>query len=158
MSVLGENEVDEGNMILFCTPTVKGYLEAQIGRSFASGVTAYGQKIDYFNDIPLISVPQTRFYNGIDLLDGSSSGETTGGYKKHTAQSGVSGDADATDINFILMDKNAAISIAKNNVAQIFAPEVNQLHDGWTFNYRFYYDVFVLDNKKKGIYVNRKAS
>lgn len=155
LAKLGENEVDEGNMVLFVTPTVKGALEAQINRSLSSGVTEYGQKINYFNDIPLVTVPQTRFYNGIDLLDGTSSGETAGGYKKHTT-TGASGDADAVDINFILMDRAAAISIAKNNVAQIFAPEVNQLHDGWTFNYRFYYDVFVLDAKRKGIYAHTK--
>jgi len=158
LSTLAENEVDEGNMVLFITPTVKGYLEAQLTRTLTSGVTEYGQKIEYFNDIPLITVPQTRFYNGIDLLDGTSTGETTGGYRKHVAQSGVSGDANATDVNFILMDKAAAISIAKNNVAQIFSPEVNQNYDGWTFNYRFYYDVFVMDNKKPAIYVHRKAS
>ena len=150
---LGEAEVDEANMVLFVTPTVKGYLEHEIGRDFQSGVTAYGQKIEYFNDIPLITVPQTRFYNGIDLLDGTSSGETAGGYKKHVS-TGASGDANAKNLNFILMDRNAAISVAKNNVAQIFAPEVNQNYDGWTFNYRFYYDVFVLDNKKSGIYAH----
>ena len=154
---LGENEVDEESLVLFITPTVKGNLEAQITRSFSVGETAYGQKIEYFNGIPMITVPQTRFYNGIDLLDGVTSGETAGGYKKHTS-TGASGDADATDVNFILMDRNAAISVAKNNVAQIFAPEVNQFYDGWTFNYRFYYDVFVLENKVKGIYTHRKSS
>ena len=153
LATLGENEVDEGNMVLFITPTVKGNLEAQINRSLASGVTEYGQKIEYFNNIPLITVPQTRFYNGIDLLDGTSSGETAGGYKKHTS-TGASGDADAKNINFLLLDKNAVLSIAKNNVAQIFSPEVNQLHDGWTFNYRFYYDIFVLENRQKGIYAH----
>lgn len=156
LAVLGENEVDEGNMVLFMTPTVKGALEAQINRSLASGVTSYGQKIEYFNDIPVVTVPQTRFYNGVDLLDGTSSGETAGGYRKHVT-TGASGDANAVDLNFILLDRASVISIAKNNVAQIFAPEVNQLHDGWTFNYRFYYDVFVLDNKKSGIYVNKKS-
>ena len=155
---LAENEVDEESLVLFITPTVKGALEAQLTRSFPVGETAYGQKIEYFNGIPMITVPQTRFYNGIDLLDGTSTGETAGGYKKHVATSGVSGDANATDVNFILMDRNAAISVAKNNVAQIFSPEVNQFYDGWTFNYRFYYDVFVLDNKKSGIYCHRKAS
>lgn len=154
---LAEAEVDEENLVLFITPTVKGALEEQLTRSFASGVTEYGQKIEYFNGIPMITVPQNRFYNGIDLLDGTSSGETAGGYKKHT-NTGATGDADATDVNFILMDKSAAVSVAKNNVAQIFAPEVNQMYDGWTFNYRFYYDVFVLENKKAGIYCHRKAS
>ena len=153
---LAENEVDEESLVLFITPTVKGALEAQLTRSFSVGETAYGQKIEYFNGIPMITVPQNRFYNGIDLLDGVTSGETAGGYKKHTS-TGVSGDANAVDVNFILMDRNAAVSVAKNNVAQIFSPEVNQFYDGWTFNYRFYYDVFILDNKKSGIYVHKKS-
>jgi len=150
---LGEAEVDEENLVLFITPTVKGYLEHELTRSFPVGQTAYGQKVEYFNEIPMITVPQTRFYNGVDLLDGTTSGETAGGYRKHVS-TGASGDANAKNLNFILMDKAAAISIAKNNVAQIFAPEVNQFYDGWTFNYRFYYDVFVLENKKSGIYAH----
>ena len=157
LTTLAENEVDEGNMVLFITPTVKGYLENEIPRSLSSGVTEYGQKIEYYNDIPLVTVPQTRFYNAIDLYDGTTSGETTGGYRKHVS-TGATGDANGTDINFILMDRAAALGIAKNNVAQIFAPEVNQLHDGWTFNFRFYYDVFVLESKLKGIYCHRKSS
>lgn len=153
IAALGENEVDEGNMVIFCTPTVKGALEAQINRSLASGETEYGQKLNYFNDISLISVPQTRFYTAIDLLDGKTSGETAGGYRKHVATA-ASGDVAGANLNYIIMDKNAAVGIEKNAVTQIFAPEVNQLHDGWTFNYRFYYDVFTFENKLPGVIVS----
>ena len=152
---LAEKEVDEGNMVIFATPTVRGYLEAQINRSLPSGETAYGQKINYFNDIPLISVPQRRFYDAIDLLDGKTTGEEAGGYRKHVAGS-EAGDVAGKDINFIILDKAAAVSISKNAVTQIIAPEVNQLHDGWTFSFRFYYDVFTFDAKTSGIYVNKK--
>ena len=153
IATLGENEVDEGNMVIFCTPTVKGALEAQINRSLASGETEYGQKLNYFNDIPLISVPQTRFYTAIDLLDGKSSGETAGGFRKHVAGA-EQGDTAGVNINYIIMDKAAAVGIQKNAVTQIFAPEVNQLHDGWTFNYRFYYDTFTFENKLPGVIVS----
>ena len=154
---LAEKEVDEGNMVIFATPTVRGYLEAQVPRSLSSGETTYGQKINYFNDIPLISVPQRRFYDAIDLLDGKTSGEEQGGYKKHTA-TGASGDVAGNDINFIVMDKAAAVSISKNAVTQVITPEVNQLHDGWTFSFRFYYDVFVFNNKAESIYVYKKSA
>lgn len=153
---LGEKEVDEANMVIFTTPTVKGYLETQLNRSLASGETSYGQKLNYFNEIPLITVPQTRFYTGIDLLDGKTSGEEAGGYRKHVA-TGEAGDVAGQNINFILMDKNAAVSITKNEVGQIITPEVNQLHDGWTFSFRFYYDVFTFENKAPGIYVHKVA-
>ena len=153
IAALGENEVDEGNMVIFCTPTVKGKLEAEINRSLSSGETEYGQKINYFNDIPLISVPQTRFYTAIDLLDGKSTGETAGGFRKHVAGA-EQGDTAGVNINYIIMDKAAAVGIQKNAVTQIFAPEVNQLHDGWTFNYRFYYDTFTFENKLPGVIVS----
>lgn len=150
---LGEAEVDEANMVLFMTPTSKNNLESQLNRSLASGETEYGQVLSYYNDIPIISVPQTRFYDAIDLLDGKTSGEEAGGYRKHTSTGEE--DAAGNNVNFILMDKNAAVSITKNAVQQIIAPEVNQLHDGWTFSFRFYYDVFTFENKKKGIYVHK---
>lgn len=153
---LAEKEVDEGNMVIFMTPTVRGYLEAQVPRSLASGETSYGQKINYFNDIPLISVPQRRFYDAIDLLNGKTSGEEQGGYKKHTS-TGASGDTDGADMNFIVMSRDAAVSISKNAVTQVITPEVNQLHDGWTFSFRFYYDVFTFSEKSESIYVHKKA-
>ena len=157
IAALGEKEVDEGNMVIFCTPTVKGKLESELTRTLPSGETEYGQKLNYFNDIPLIAVPQTRFYTAIDLLDGKSSGETAGGYKKH-AVSSASGDVAGANINYIIMDRAAAVGIQKNAVTQIFAPEVNQLHDGWTFNYRFYYDTFTFENKTGGIIVSKASA
>ena len=71
---------------------------------------SYGQKIDYFNDIPLIAIPQTRFYSAIDLLDGTSSGETAGGYRKHVS-TGASGDSNGVNLNYIIMDKNVAVPL-----------------------------------------------
>ena len=153
IAALGEAEVDEGNMVIFCTPTVKGKLESELTRSLASGETEYGQKLNYFNDIPLITIPQTRFYNAIDLLDGKSSGEVAGGYRKHVASG--NDDTAGVNLNYIIMDRAAAVTISKNAVTQIFAPEVNQLHDGWTFNYRFYYDTFTFENKLPGVIVSK---
>jgi hypothetical protein len=157
VTALGEAEVDEGNLLLFITPTQKTNLENALNRTLPSGETAYGQKLNYYNEIPIITVPQTRFYDAIDLLDGKSSGETEGGYRKHVV-TGASGDVAGKNINYILMDKNAAVSIAKNEVAQIIEPANNQLHDGWTFSFRFYYDVFTFENKRSGIRVSKVGS
>ena len=153
---LAESEVDEGSLICFMSPTVKGYLEHELTRQLPSGETAYGQIVSYFNNIPIVTVPQTRFYSKIDLLDGKTTGQTDGGYAKHTASS--SGDTAGTDINFILMDKNAAFAVTKNRVSKIVTPEENQNEDGWRFFFRCYHDLFVLENKTSGIYCHRKAS
>lgn len=158
IAALGDAEVDEGNLVIFTSYNTKTALEEAIGRSLASGVDRYNQKLNYYNDIPLIAVPQNRFVDAIDLLDGKTSGQTQGGFRKHVAQSGKTGDANGVDLNYIICDRAAVLSIAKNNVAQIIAPEVNQLHDGWTFSFRFYYDVFTYENKAKSIIVSKKKS
>ena len=155
IAALGDNEVDEGSLVIFTSYNTKNALEEAIGRSLESGVDRYNQKLNYYNDIPLIAVPQNRFVNAVDLLDGKTSGQTQGGYKKHSS-TGASGDADGVDLNYIIMDRNAALSIAKNDVVQVITPEVNQLHNGWTFNFRFYYDVFTYENKLKGIRISTK--
>ena len=152
---LGEAEVDEASMVLFINTTKKGELESGLTRQLESGVTAYGQKIEYYNGIPLIAVPQTRFYSKIDLLDGKTSGQTDGGYAKHVASS--SGDAAGQNINFILMDARAAFAVTKNRVTKVVTPEENQSEDGWRFFFRCYHDLFVLENKKAGIYVHKVA-
>ena len=156
IAALGDAEVDEGNLAIFTSYNTKTALEEAIGRSLASGVDRYNQKLNYYNDIPLIAVPQNRFVDAIDLLDGKTTGQTQGGFRKHVAQSGKTGDANGVDLNYIICDKAAVLSIAKNNVAQIIAPEVNQLHDGWTFSFRFYYDVFTYSNKAASIIVSKK--
>lgn len=157
IAALEESEVDTSNIVMFITPTVKGALETAVPRQITSGVDRFNQRINYYNEIPLIAVPQRRLYDAIDLLDGKSSGETAGGYKKHVA-TGASGDVAGHNINYIMMDRNAAITITKNVVAKVIAPEVNQLYDGWTFQYRFYYDTFLFDNKKAGIRVSKQSS
>ena len=145
---LGEAEVDEANMILMMTPTVKGNFEAEINRQLDSGVDKYGQKINYYNDIPIIVIPQTRFYDKIDLYDGKTSGQVAGGYVKNSA---------GKNINFILMDKNAAFTVTKHALTKVITPEQNQMTDGWMFHFRFYYEAFVQENKKAGIYVHKVA-
>lgn len=146
---LANNEVDESSMVLFITPAGKSALETAINRSLASGIERFNQKINYYDDIPLITVPPTRFYDKIDLFDGTTTGEEKGGYAKAS---------DGVGINFILMDRNAALTVSKNAVVKVFTPEENQIHDGWSFHYRFYYDTFLYDNKKAGIYVHKLAA
>ena len=156
LSDLGEQEVDEANMILFTTPTVKGYLESQLSRLLESGVGRFNQKLYYYNDVPLITVPQTRFYSAIDLLDGTSSGEIDGGYKKHVS-TGATGDANGKNLNFILLNKRAVSAIVKHVVNKVIPPELNQEKDGYMIFFRYYHDLFVKENKANGIYVHKVA-
>lgn len=97
----------------------------------------------------MIIVPQPRFYSAIDLLDGTSAGETDGGYKKDTA---------GKDINFMIVHKPAILQFTKNITNKAISPDDNQDTDAWKFFYRIYELNEVYDEKKAGIYVHTAAA
>lgn len=138
-NTMDEDEVTEESRHLFITPTLLGYIQDMDS-------TKSKEVLNRFASIT--AVPQTRFYTAIDLLDGSSEGETTGGYKKATA---------GKDINFMIIEKSAILQFTKHAVPKIISPDVNQTADGWKFGYRNYGLADVYENKVKGIYLHHKA-
>lgn len=148
IATLTDNKVSSNSLVLFMTYRAKQGLQKEITRTVLNGENSVRPAVDYYDNIPIIVVPQDRFYTGITLNPGT--GETPAfGYSKST---------DAADINFILMDKSASVNITKLNVAKLFSPDVNQKKDAWQWDFRMYHDSFVFDNKKAGIYVHKKAS
>lgn len=148
ITTLEEEEVDDSRLVLFATPTIAQILSQDIARSTSNGDKMIENRINDYNGIPIVRVPQRRFYKGITLDPGSSS--NAGGYKK-TSSTGA-------DINFILMDKMAAYNVTKLNVAKIIDPDTNQAKDSWQFDFRLYHDTFILENKVKGVYVHHKPA
>lgn len=104
----------------------------------------------------ITKVPQPRFYTAIDLKDGKTSGEETGGYVKHVAGS-ESGDVAGKDINFMVIEKSAILQFTKHNVNKAIAPEDNPDADAWIFNFREYGLADAYENKTAGIYLHCKA-
>lgn len=149
ITAMHEAEVPVDGRVLFLSPTVYQYLKQSAGA--ARFVNAAGdvlnRNITYFDGMQVVVVPQSRFYTKIDLYDGTSSGETTGGYAKNAA---------GKDINFMIVHPSAVLQVAKHQKPRIFAPDVNQDADAYKFDYRIYHDAFVLENKANGIYVHHK--
>jgi len=139
---LDEAEVPEEDRYLFITPTL---LE------LATNVTLNdaGKKavLDSFKQI--VKVPQSRFYTAIDLFDGKTAGEEIGGFKPAVG---------GFKINFMVVHKPSVMQYTKHGVNKIITPELNQTSDGWMFFYRSYGMAEVLDNKVKGIYLNRDTT
>lgn len=136
-----EAEVPEESRILFITPTLYNAVRALDTTKSRELLDGFGSRI--------VKVPQTRFYTVIDLHDGSSSGETDGGYVKD-ATSGQ-------NINFMIAEKSSVLQFAKHTVSKIITPEQNQESDGWLFFYRAYALADVYENKTAGIYVHSAA-
>ncbi|UTC66000.1 MULTISPECIES: hypothetical protein [unclassified Treponema] len=96
----------------------------------------------------ITEVPSSRFYTAIDFLDGKTSSEEKGGFKKASA---------GKDINFLIVEKSAILQFTKHNVNKAIPPEDNPDADAWIFNFREYGLADVYENKTAGIYLHHKA-
>lgn len=137
---MDEAEVPMESRILFITPTLYNSV-MNIDTTKSKAV------LDSFAQI--VKVPQSRFYTAISLYDGSSDGETAGHFIK--ADGGK-------NINFMIVEKSAAIQYQKHLVSKVVTPEENQVSDAWKFFYRSYGIADVYENKVNGIYLHHAAN
>ena len=100
-STMDEDEVPAENRILYITPTGFNAIMA-VDTTKSKEVMASFSKV--------VKVPQGRFYTAIDLYDGTTSGETAGGYVK---------DASGKDINFMIVQKDAVMKHPKHTVNKV---------------------------------------
>lgn len=141
---LNNAEVPQEGRILYVSPKAYAGLKSKITRYLANEGTV-NRNVEMFDDMRVIMVPEGRFYSAVTLNSGSGSfgfAPTSGGYK----------------INFMIVHPTAVKKALKHVMPKIFSPDVVQGSDSWLLDYRAYYDVFVLDNKNKGIYVHRDTS
>lgn len=139
-TALDEAEVPMDGRYLFITPTLY---------NLAMNVDTYKSKAMMEKFAGVIFVPQTRFYTAVNLYDGTSVGETAGGYVKA---------AEGKNINFMIIHKDAVIQFSKHTVNKIFTPEENQNSDGYIFCYRAYGLTDAYENKAAGIYLHASTT
>lgn len=138
-SAMDEAEVPTENRHLFITPAL--LIAAQnVDTNKSRDILAAFASIN--------KVPQSRFYTAIDLKDGKTGGEESGGYAKAT---------EGKDINFMIVEKSAILQFTKHNVNKAIPPEDNPDADAWIFNFREYGLADVYENKTAGIYLHHKA-
>lgn len=148
-TTMKEAEVDLANAIIFMTPTVKGYIKdsKHFTRTLVPSENP-NRNFGFYDEMPIVEVPQTRFYSAVTLYDGKTEGQAAGGYVK---------DETGKDINFLIVKPEAVIQITKHAKIRVFEPDVNQQADAYKIDYRIYHDGWVLENKKAGIYAHTKA-
>lgn len=138
-SEMDEAEVPMEQRFLYITPTLLGLVQDMDNTKSREVLSRFAIRRE---------VPQTRFYSAIELLDGKSSGEEKGGYKKASG---------AADLNFLIIHKPATLQFTKHAVPKIISPEQNQTADAWKYGYRSYGLCDVYENKTAGIYVHKKS-
>lgn len=147
---MNEEEVPAEGRILFISETAYAGLRAKTVRTIMNGENGINKEIETYDNMRVIRVPQSRFYTAITLYDGTTSGQEGGGYIG-TASTGYK-------INFLVVHPSAVCQVLKHVKPRIFSPDVNQKADAWKFDYRVYHDLFVYDNKVKGIYLHKGAT
>lgn len=138
-NTMDDAEVSKDSRVLFIVPTLKGLVD-DLDTTKSKAV------LERFSNV--IEVPQSRMYTLIDQYDGTSSGETAGGYVK---------DTNGKDINFLIVEKSAAIQFTKHVAPKIIDPDSNQTADAWKYGYRKVGIADVYENKVAGIYCHHKA-
>lgn len=145
---LGDDEVPVEGRVMFVSEAFYSLIKGKVTRYLANE-TSVQRNVVMLDDMPIIRVPQVRFNTAIRLLDGTTGGQTGGGYSNVPA-SGYS-----YKINFMIVHPSAVAQVVKHNPARIISPEVNQSADAYKLLYRVYHGCWVEDNKVKGIYLHR---
>ena len=141
---MGDDEVPYEGRILFVSEKCYNGLKRNITRYLRNEGNVQ-RNVEMYNDMEVVRVPQNRFNTAVTLYDGTSNfgfAPTAGGYK----------------INFMIVHPSAVLPIVKHDIVKVFSPDENQSADKWLFQVRVYHDMFVLDNKVKGIYLHRAAT
>lgn len=138
---MDEDEVPIDDRHLYITPTLYGLVQDM-------DTTKSREVLSRVADVT--PVPQTRFYTKITQYDGTSSGQTAGGYVKDATN--------GKNINFMIIHKPAVIQFEKHVAPKIIEPSVNQDADAYKFGYRNVGIAEVYENKVAGIYLHHAAS
>jgi hypothetical protein len=147
MAAMDDQNIPQEGRYLFASYTVKRFIEQAVSRQLANQST-FDKRLRSLDGVPIIGVPQNRFYTQITLDAGATT--TAGGYTK-TATTG-------RDINFMAVYPPAVIQATKLANLKVFDPDENQTKDAWKIQYRMYHDAFVYENKVSSIYLHKKTS
>lgn len=140
-------EVPHEGRILFLSEAAYKLLKNNITRYIQNDEENVNRTIEVLDGMRVVRVPSNRFNTAITLQNGTTSGQTAGGFV-------VAG----YPINFMIVHPSAVVQVVKHVVPRLFAPQQNLDADAWKYDYRIYHDAWVLDNKVAGIYLHRAAT
>ena len=136
-----------GEIVIHCTYEVKNQLEkAMAGQLSAVTFSAGGvdTEVPSLDGCPILPLTSDKMYSSFTISD-----EEDGGFAKAE---------DAKTLNFLLVAREVPIAVSKTDKIRVFDPRVNQEGDGYSFDYRKYHDIWVLDNKVNGVFACYKEA
>lgn len=147
-----EDEIGAKDVVITLSPIMAGIL-GKAGKDYISKAMlakgALSVEVQSFNDNTLVKAPSKLLKTQFEFLDGTTSGQETGGFNAATG---------ALDINWLISTKDAPIAVSKTDKVRTFTPDTNQKADAWKVDYRKYHDLWVPASKLSSIYVNTKPN
>lgn len=102
-------------------------------------------KVRSIDGYPIIRVPSARMLTAYTFYDGTTTGQTKGGFAAAT---------DAKHINWIICPRSVPMGISKTDTMRIFDPQTYQKANAWRIDYRKFHDLFMMNNKWNTVWVN----
>lgn len=141
MEAMDEAGVPQEGRVLFVTPAVQTLLKQATGitRYVGNGDANIQRAVRALDNVVIVPVPSARMKTAYDFTDGFTPA------------------VGAKDINLILAQPKSIIACDKHSYIKLWAPGSTTLGDGWLYQNRKHYDLFVIDTRWQGIKANIDA-
>lgn len=144
MEAMDEAEVPEEGRILYATPTIEKLLKnaEDVQRVFslnAGNGNGFMRAVRALDDVKIRKLPSSRMKTAYNFTDGCVPGTS------------------AKQINMILVHPKSVLACDKHSYIKLWAPGSHTQGDGYLFQLRKYWDLFVIDTRVDGIKINAEA-
>lgn len=131
---------------LYITPTIYTLLKREIGDKsgrFMLATDDYNNKIEYYDGMKLIVVPQTRMYVGVEMNNTTKIWGPA-----------VDNNSAVSPVNFMIVNRTSVVCPLKVDEIKFIDNSINPDSREDLICPNIYFDAFVLDKREKGVYVH----
>jgi len=144
MEEMDESEVPEEGRILYATPAIEKILKnaEDVQKIFslnAGNGNGFTRAVRALDDVKIRKLPSSRMKTAYNFTDGCVPGTS------------------AKQINMILVHPKSVLACDKHSYIKLWAPGSHTQGDGFLFQLRKYWDLFVIDTRVDGIKINAEA-
>ena len=140
MQEMSDNEVPSEGRILYVTPAVNKYLKqaANIQHTVAidNSTGAMNRNVYTLDGVSIVEIMPSRMKTAYDFANG------------FTPASG------AKQINMALVHPKSVIAVNKHSYIKLWPEGTHTAGDGYLYQNRQYWDLFVIENRKAGVMMN----